>query len=139
MTRRGRAGVGCASRDQRALALGHSRLAALEGSALQLDRAELSPPLLELALANAESRVAAGQFLGELVERSLASIQLRALVLQPALDLVREPPSGLFTPRELHRAGRELGGALVQITEPNRDGVVEARVPRLGVVSRPPS
>jgi hypothetical protein len=117
-------------RDQCPFALGHRGLAAVEGSPLQLDRAELSSPLLELALANAESGVAAGQFLVELVQRSLASIQLRALVLQPALDLVREPPSGLFTPRELQRSGRELGGALVQLTEPNRDGVVEARVPR---------
>jgi hypothetical protein len=105
------------------------RLAALDGRPLQLDGTELPSTLLELALPNAQSCVAASQCLGELVERSLASIQLRALVLQPALDLVRDLSSGLFTPCELRRSGRELGGAFVQLPEPKRDRVLEAGVP----------
>ena len=100
--------------DSRALPLRDRRFTPLDGSALELDRSQLAPPLLDVVLALSHGGLALGERRGERIERCLAAVELAALGFQSPLDVARQGSNLSFAPLDLRRRRCELGGPLVE-------------------------
>jgi hypothetical protein len=107
------------------LAAADNVLATLERRPVQLDGAELAPPLVDLRLGADEGSLAAAEVRCADIELGLAHVELGCALPQDLFDPGVKLASLLLPPLEVGDRAAELCGALLELAAPRRDELGE--------------